>query len=57
MNTSNIGRRVVLGLIFGIGTWWLAETLSPPIAVGVAAGVLAFYLAAVEIRVDRLEHP
>jgi hypothetical protein len=57
MQSRDIGRRITLALVFGTGTWALAENVSQAIAVGVAAGLMAFYLAAVEIRVDRLESP
>jgi hypothetical protein len=55
--SPNVIRRVVLGLVFGIGTWMLAEMISSAVALGVAAGLLAFYVTAVETRVYRLERP
>jgi hypothetical protein len=54
---SSIIRRIALGAVFGAGTWMLAEMISPAIALGVAAGLLAFYVTAVETRVRRLERP
>jgi hypothetical protein len=54
---SSLIRRIALGVVFGAGAWMLAELISPPVALGVSAGLLAFYAAAVETRVHRLEKP